>query len=317
MRHPLSRFPSAANAVFVLLLAATALSPLLNQPYLTRLATTFLIYAIVVVSLDLLVGFGGMVSFGHAAFFGIGAYATAFMGLQGVIEFTIAIPVAIIAGGVGALVVGAFSLRTSGAYFIMITLAFAQMLYYGSIAATKLGGDDGVRVARNLLFGRTALADPIVYFYTVFALFLLVFFGVRRLVASRFGRTLRAIKDNEPRVVSVGYNPYLYKLAAFTIAGALAGLAGGLDANLNQYAAPSALHWVQSGDLLIMVILGGVGTLSGPVMGAALFLFLKETISGYTSLWMLIMGPLLLIIVSFSRGGVRELLSRLGERARV
>lgn len=298
-----------ATLMMACVLVAAALVPLAGQAYLTRLVTLFLIYAIVSVSLDLLVGYGGMISFGHAAFFGLGSYTTALLGLEGFRDFLVTLPVSGAIGALGALAVGAFSLKTRGAYFIMITLAFAQMLYYASIAATRFGGDDGVRVPRNMLAG-IAMRDPATFLYLVLVILLLVLFFCRRLVASRFGRTLLAIKDNDRRVASSGYNPYLYRLTAFTIAGGLAGVAGGLQANLNEYASPAAFHWILSGDFLVMIILGGVGNLAGAVIGSAIFVVLQNLISAYTPYWMLVMAPLILAVVYFSSNGVIGLVYR-------
>ncbi len=299
--------------VCAVLLIACAIIPFLGQPYLTRLATQFLIYAMVAISLDLLIGYGGMVSFGHAAFFGLGSYAAAFIGLSGSHDLLLALIGAFVAGAALSLVVGALSLRTSGSYFIMITLAFAQMLFYASVVLAKFGGDEGVRVPRNTLFG-LALRDSRVFFAIVFVIFLIVFYLIARLVRSQFGRTIRAIKDNDVRVRSLGYNSYVYQLTAFCIAGGVAGLAGALQANLNEYASPSSFHWILSGDFLVMVILGGVGSLAGPVVGTALFLGLQALFSAYTPFWMLWMAPILLVIVLFSSGGVRQLLNKLGIR---
>lgn len=285
------------------LLIAAALTPLLGQDYFTRFATQILVFGIVAISLDLIVGYGGMVSFGHAAFFGVGGYAAGILGFYGIHAGLVTIPAAIACSALVALVIGGLSLRTSGVYFIMITLAFAQMLYYLATALVVYGGNDGLKMTRNDLLG-LPLRSPAVYFYFVFTIFLVIFYCSHRLVRSRFGRVLRGIKDNETRVQSLGYNTYRYQLAAFVIAGGIAGLAGMLDANLNEYVSPDLLAWVMSGDLLIMLILGGVGTLVGPVLGAGLFLFLQEVLSAYTRHWMLVLGPLLLLVVIFSSGGV-------------
>lgn len=307
--------PDTGTLILAAVLVIAACTPLLGEAYLTRLATTFLIYAIVALSLDFLVGYGGMVSFGHAAFFGLGTYAAAFLGLNGINDLTMVLALSFLIAATGALVIGAFSLRTRGAYFIMITLAFAQMLYYASVAVTKFGGDDGIRVPRNHLFG-FALSTPASFFYVVFGVFLLIFVLLHRVVLSRFGRTILAIKDNEGRVASAGYNPFVYQLTAFCLAGGIAGMAGALQANLNEYASSDTFHWVLSGDFLVMIILGGVGTLAGPVLGTALFLLLQNIISAYTPFWMIVMAPLILAIVLSSSGGIYALLARLPRGAR-
>ncbi len=290
-----------------LLLFLLALTPVLGQPYFTRFATQVLVFGIVAISLDLIVGYGGMISFGHAAFFGIGGYAAGILGFYGVHSAFATIPAAMLLSALAAVLIGGISLRTSGVYFIMITLAFAQMAYYLSTALVIYGGNDGLKMPRNAFAG-LPVANSAVFFYLVLAIFLAVFYGARRLVRSRFGRVLRGIRDNEPRVQSLGYDTYRYQLIAFVIAGALAGLGGMLDANLNEYVSPDLLHWVMSGDLLIMLILGGAGTLVGPVMGAAAFLFLQEILSAYTKHWMIVLGPLLLLIVIFSSGGIYALM---------
>jgi len=298
------RTPTAA----VLALALVAMTPVLGQPYLTRFATSVLIFGLVAMSLDLLVGYGGMVSFGHAAFFGLGAYAAAVLGFHGIHSAFVAVPVAIGTASAAALVIGVISLRTSGVYFIMITLAFAQMLFYIAHALAIYGGDDGLKVARNSLIPAINFNDPTTFFFAVLLVFLAAFFLSFRLTRSRFGRVLQGIRDNPQRAESLGYDTYRYQLVGFVIAGALAGLAGMLHANLNEYVSPDLLSWVQSGDLLIMLILGGVGTLIGPVFGAAAYLFLQEILSMYTQHWMLVLGPVLLLVVLFSSGGIYALL---------
>jgi branched-chain amino acid transport system permease protein len=302
--------------VLLALFAAGLLLPLTGEIFYVRLATRMLIFAIIAVSLNVLVGYGGMVSFGHAAFVGLGAYTAAIMTYHGVGSGYLVWPAAILVSALGALVIGALSLRTRGVYFIMITLALAQMLYYVSVGLERYGGDDGLRMrARNSFAPLIDADDPYVFFYLVAAVFLAISYATARLVGSRFGRVLRGIKDNERRMQSLGYHTYLYKLAAFVIAGAMAGLGGLLNANLNAHVSPAMLHWILSGDLLIMVILGGVGTLSGPAIGAVAFVLLEETLSGLTKHWMAIFGPAMLLVVLFHRGGIRALLFP-AERAR-
>jgi len=301
------RFDRAAT-VAVLALVLVAMTPVIGQPYLTRFATSVLIFGLVTMSLDLIVGYGGMVSFGHAAFFGLGAYATAILGFHGYHSAFVAAPVAILAASAAAFVIGGISLRTSGVYFIMITMAFAEMLFYIAHALTIYGGDDGLKVARNSVISLINFNKPATFFFAVLLVFLAAFLLSFRLTRSRFGRVLQAIRDNPQRAESLGYATYRYQLAGFVIAGALAGLAGMLHANLNEYVSPDLLNWVQSGDLLIMLILGGVGTLIGPVFGAAAYLFLQEILSMYTGHSMLVLGPVLLLVVLFSSGGIYALL---------
>ena len=289
--------------------------PLSGEVFYMRLATRILIFGILASSLNLLVGYSGLVSFGHAAFVGLGAYAAAILTHHGVTSGLVVWPAAILAAAMGALIIGAVTLRTSGVYFIMITLAFAQMLYYVAVGMERYGGDDGLRmVTRNSFFGLVDANNPSVFFYIVAVLFLAVLVGTRRLVQSHFGRVLRGIKDNERRMQSVGFNTFGYKLAAFVLSGAIAGLGGALNANLNAHVSPAMAHWVLSGDLLVMLILGGVGTTAGPAVGAAAFIVLEEVLSNLTKHWMAILGPLMLLVILFHRGGIYALL--LGKRDR-
>ena len=245
-----------------------------------------------------------MVSFGHAAFLGIGAYTVGILGLGGWHSGFLALPAACIASGLAALVIGALSLRASGVFFIMITLAFAQMIYYAVIALVPIGGDNGLHIDATRFGPLIDLKNALSLYYLSLAALGLVLYLCARLVQSRFGRALRGIKDNERRMISMGYAVYRYKLAAFVIAGALCGIAGALYANLDDYASPEMIDWTMSGDLLVMLILGGVGTLAGPVIGAAAFQLLQDVISTYTKHWMLFFGPALLIVVLVSRGGI-------------
>jgi branched-chain amino acid transport system permease protein len=297
--------------VLIAVTIAVLCVPLLGDAYYTRTATRVLVLGLIAASLNLLVGYGGMISFGHAAFVGLGAYATGILAYHGMATGFLVWPAAVALSALGALVIGAIALRTSGVYFIMITLAFAQMLYYTAVGLERYGGDDGVRLAaRSSFAGILPIERAGVFFYVVAAVVALVLFLIARLVRSRFGRVLRGIKDNERRMQSLGYNTYLYKLAAFVIAGAIAGLGGVLNANLVQLVSPSMLHWIVSGDLLVMVILGGVGTLAGPVIGAAAFILLEEVLASYTKHWMIVLGPLMLLVVLFQRGGIHALLFR-------
>jgi branched-chain amino acid transport system permease protein len=303
-----ARAPPVLLALVAVVLVAAI--PILGQPYLTRLVSTVLIFSIAAISLDLIVGYGGMVSFGHAAFFGLGAYVPAILGMYEVRSGFIVLPAAILVSAAAALVIGAMSLRVRGVYFIMITLAFAQMLYFVFHALTAFGGDDGIKIARNDYGGIIDTTHPAVFFYLVMGIFLAAFLLAYRLVHSHFGRVLRGIKDNERRAASLGYNTFRYQFVAFVIAGGMAGLAGMLQGNLDEYASPALLHWIVSGDLLVILIFGGVGTLIGPVLGSAAFILLQELISIYTKHWMLTLGPLLLLAVLTSSRGIYGLFAR-------
>ena len=298
----------------MLLLAAMAfplLATAIDQPFYISFATRLLIYALLATSLNLVLGFGGMISFGHAAFFGIGAYTVGVLMLYGVDPAIISWPAAVLISGLAALFIGAISLRTRGVYFIMITLAFAQMLYYVMISIRTFGGDDGLTlVSRSALPFGLDPADDATFFYCVLALLVVVMAGTQLLVNSRFGRTIQAIRENETRMEAIGYPVYRFKLTCFVIAGAMAGLAGALLANQNGIVSPSLMYWTQSGTLMIMVIVGGVGYLYGGVIGAFVFLVLEETLSTFTSHWQLPMGVMLLLLVLFARNGIASMVAR-------
>jgi branched-chain amino acid transport system permease protein len=211
--------------------------------------------------------------------------------------------------GLAALVIGAVSLRTRGVSFIMITLAFAQMLYYLGISINAWGADDGMRLARRSQFGPVVdLANPYIFYYVVLGLLVLLLWLGHRLVHARFGMVIRASRSNEPRMQAVGFATFRYKLAAFTIAGAVCGLAGALLANQTEYLTPSYMHWTRSGDIMVMVILGGIGTLFGPVLGAVAFLLLEDVLSAWTVHWQVVLGPLLVLVVLYARRGLFGLL---------
>ena len=291
-------FPVAALVVLILV-------PLLGETFYTRLLSRVMIYGIVAMSLDLLLGYGGMVSLGHAAFFGTGVYTVGILAHHGITEALIAWPAAVCVASLLALVIGSLSLRTAGAYFIMITLAFAQMLYYLAFTLNSYGGSDGMRMASRNTF---ALALPLsrheVFYYLVLAVTVAVFFTCRRIVRSRFGMAIGGIRENETRMQSLGYSTFRYKLACFILSAALAGLAGALMANQTLYVSPSFLHWTQSGHILVMVILGGMGTLIGPMLGALVLLVTEEVVSGFTKHWMIFLGPFLIVMVLFAKSGI-------------
>lgn len=279
--------------------------PLLQEPFYTRLASRILIYALCAVSLDLILGFGGMVSFGHAAFLGIGAYTVGILSHQGITSAWAAWPAAVAVSALAALVIGAVSLRTTGVYFIMITLALAQMLYYCFAGLEVYGGDDGMALwERNDLAPVMDIGGHTAFYYLIlFFLIALLSLGYR-VVQSRFGRVMRGIRENERRMQSLGFPTLRYKLACFVMAGAVAGLAGALLANLTLYVSPAIMHWTRSGEILVMVILGGLGTLVGPVLGAATLLLAEEVLSSITEHWMIFLGPLLIALVLFGEGGM-------------
>ncbi len=303
----------------IFLAALPVLAGLVDEPYLVSLFSRVLIYALAAVSLDLMLGFGGMVSLGHAAFFGIGAYVVCILSFHAVdgtplLSWPIIIdgqqnalvvwPAAIILSAVAAAVIGALSLRTSGMHFIMITLAFAQMLYYFFVSLEAYGGDDGISLlARNTLPGIDLEDDRQFYYLCLAALAAFLFFAWR-LVYSRFGMVIRGCKENERRMKSLGFATFRYRLVCFIIAGAGAGLAGALIANQTEYVSPGLMHWTRSGEILVMVLLGGMGTLFGPVLGAVALLLVEEVLSIYTEHWMVYLGPFLILVVLFARRGL-------------
>ena len=204
--------------------------------------------------------------------------------------------------------IGALSLRTRGVYFIMITLAFAQMLYYVAVSLDRYGADDGLTIYRRSQFGLLNLSNKVVFYYLCFALLLVVIFLVARLVNSRFGMVIRGATSNERRMRAIGFPIFRYRLVCFVIAGVLCGLAGILLANHTDFVSPAMMHWTRSGDLIVMVVLGGMGSTFGPLIGAVALLVLEEALSGITEFWQIILGPLLLLIVLFARGGIDGLL---------
>lgn len=305
--------PSRRTVGLVIGLLALGLVPVvadaLNQPFYVDLFRRIMIFAIAALSLDLILGYGGMVSFGHAAYLGIGAYAVGILTHHGVQNGYLQWAVAIAASALVALAIGAVSIRTSGVYFIMITLAFTQMLYYLGISIEEYGGDDGMRLAvRSQFPGVIDLGDPAAFYYLVLGVLALFLFLGHRVVEARFGMVIRAARLNEPRTLAVGFSPYRYKLAAFVIAGAMCGVAGALLANHTEYLTPEFMHWTRSGEIMFMVILGGMGTLVGPVLGALVLLLLEDVLSAWTVHWQIILGPFLVLVVLFARRGLVSLL---------
>ncbi|MGH8742062.1 MAG: branched-chain amino acid ABC transporter permease, partial [Burkholderiales bacterium] len=288
--------------VIILVLAALPyVADQLGQRFYIDLVRRIMIFAIAAVSLNLILGYGGMVSFGHAAYFGTGGYAVAIFAFYGLNNGLLQWGVAIGASALVALAIGAVSIRTSGLYFIMITLAFTQMLYYLGISIEEYGGDDGIRLKTRSEFPLIDLNDPLHFYYLVLALLLLSVFIVHRLVNSRFGMVLRATKSNEARALAIGFSPYRYRLTAFVIAGAMGGLAGALLVNQVDFLTPEYMHWTRSGEIMFMVILGGMGTSAGPVLGSFAFLLLEDILSNWRDPrwigdhWQVILGPLLVL----------------------
>lgn len=302
------------NAVAGGLLIVLALLPVYaswtGNVFAMTLFTRIIIMAIAAVSLDLIMGYGGMVSFGHAAYLGIGGYAVGILAKEGVGSGLVQWPVAIAVSALYALVVGALSLRTRGVYFIMITLAFAQMIYYVAIGLDRYGGDDGLTIYRRSQFGGVIdLNNKTLFYYLCFALLLASIYLVARIVNSRFGLVIQGARSNDRRMRAIGFPTFRYKLVCFVIAGALCGLAGALLANQTNFISPALMHWTRSGDLIVMAVLGGLGSLFGPLIGAVAFLLLEEGLSRVTEYPDLILGPILLLVAIYVHGGIDGLLA--------
>lgn len=295
--------------VCVVAAAIAALAAFGDQTML-RFASRIAIMGLAAVAVDVVLGYAGLVSLGHAAFFGMGAYVTGALALMGHTEGLIVWPVAIGAATLAALIIGALALRTTGVYFIMITLAFAQMTYYLFVSARALGGDDGLPLSGRMTLAGFSLAGDAAFFHLALACLAMVLAFLGRLADARFGRTIQAIRENETRMEALGYPVFRYRLVCFALGGALAGLAGVLLANLTGLASPNLLQWMQSGSLLVMVIIGGVGYLYGGVAGAVVLLTLEELLASFTLHWHLGLGVLLLAIVLFAPRGVAALFGK-------
>ncbi|MEZ5842165.1 MAG: branched-chain amino acid ABC transporter permease [Hyphomicrobiaceae bacterium] len=293
------------------LIALPHVAVALGGEFYVSLASRMLILALAATSLNLILGFGGMVSFGHAAFLGIGAYTVAILMSHGVTSAWVSFPLAVVASAVAAAAIGAISLRTRGVAFIMITLAFAQMLYFLAVSLKAYGGDDGlVMTGRSTLAPGQPIGGDVALYHLVLAITAVTFLAVWRLVNSRFGHALQAIRENETRMEAVGFAVLRIKLVAFVLAGAVCGLAGALMANHAVFVSPSLMQWTQSGVLMIMVILGGVGHLWGGVVGALAFLALEELLSHYTIHWQFFLGAALLGVVLVAPNGIMSLAGR-------
>jgi branched-chain amino acid transport system permease protein len=306
--------PTPRNVVITLMMIMLALVPgyaaWVGNNFVLILMTRVVILAIAAVSLNLIMGYGGMVSFGHAAYLGIGGYVVGILAYEGVPSGFVQWPLAILVCGFVALFVGLLSLRTRGVYFIMITLAFAQMIYYVGSSLSRYGADDGLTIYRRSEFaGLVNLSSKVVFYYVSLALLALTIVVVWRLVNSRFGMAIRGARSNERRMRAIGFPTFRYRLTCFVIAGMICGLAGALLANHTEFISPAAMHWTRSGDLIIMVVLGGMGSLFGPVIGTLALLVLEEALSRLTEYWQIILGPLLLAVVLYARGGINGLLA--------
>jgi len=315
-----------AAALLFVLLALPPYASLAGNPFLLSVFTRIVILAIAAASLNLLMGYGGMVSFGHAAYIGVGGYVVGILAKEGISSGFVQWPLALAVSALFALAVGALSLRTRGVYFIMITLAFAQMIYYVAVGLARYGGDDGLTIYRRSQFGALIdLSNKTAFYYLCLALLAGCTYLIWRLVNSRFGMVIQGARSNDRRMHSIGFPTFRYRLTCFVISGTLCGLAGALLANHTDFVSPAMMHWTRSGDLIVMVVLGGMGTIFGPLIGTVTLLTLEEALPALISLgarpfmgreaarageyWQIVLGPLLLLVVLYARGGIAGLLT--------
>ena len=315
----LLRTPS--TRVYAAVLALLAIAPFIfewiDEPFYLDLLSRALILAIAVISLNLILGFGGMVSLGHAAYIGIGAYCVGIASYYDYYDGWLHIVLALSVSGLFALLTGAISLRTKGVYFIMITMAFSQMVYFAFVSMEEYGADDGLVIYSRSEFPEwVSMESSTQLYYWIFTVLLLALFFSWRLVLSRFGRVIVGAKFNEPRMQALGFNTYRYRLTCYIISAMICSLAGVLLGNFSGFISPDMLGWTRSGELIFMVIIGGVGTFFGPIIGTIAFVFLEEILSSITVYWHLIFGILLVALVMFGKGGIHGwlcLLDRKGE----
>jgi branched-chain amino acid transport system permease protein len=298
------------------ILLAFALVPpaaaLTGQHYLADLCTRMMIFAIAAIGLDLLIGYGGLISFGHGAFIGVGAYTVGILSAEGVDEIAVSLPAAVLASMLFAWITGIVCLKTKGASFIMITLAFGQMAYFVATSLASYGGDNGLAMnGRNTLAGLPIFKNDIALFYAVLLFLAGTYAACAAVAGSRFGRVLRGAKENATRIAAIGFDVKRFQLAAYVIAGGIGGLSGFLLANSTEFVSPAYMSWQRSGELIVMVILGGAGTLHGAILGACTYLLAEELLSGITENWKVLFGPLLVLVALSGSGGLTGLAARL------
>lgn len=308
-------------SMLLVLLVAAVVSYVLDQGYYVNLISRVTVFALAGVGLNLALGYGGMVSLGHAAFFGLGGYiagigAQHFMdgsdfafGLGGTNEMLLLWLIAILLSASLALFIGLISLRTTGVYFIMITLAFAQMVYYFAISWSEYGGEDGLLIITRNQFLGFDTDNELFFFFICFGMLLIFLWLSSRIIKSRFGTALNVARMNHVRLATVGINPFPIKLTAFVLSAIVTALSGALFADLNRFVSPDMLSWQMSGEIIIFILLGGVGRLYGPVIGAVIFVILETIIGGYTEHWKLFLGLFLLSIVLFANGGLMQIIA--------
>jgi branched-chain amino acid transport system permease protein len=297
-------------AFMVLLLVLPLVAWFTGNTFYLDFSTRIICLSFAAVSLNLILGFGGMISFGHAAFIGIGAYMVGIPAYHGYESGWLHFPLAMGVSVLFALVTGSVCLRTKGVYFIMITMAFAQMAYYLFLSLEEYGGDDGLTIYNRSVLNIIDIENKVVLFLLAYAALAAGIYAVYRIVNSRFGMVVRGCQSNEARMKALGYNTYAYRLTAYVIAGAMCGLAGALLGNFQSFISPDMMGWTRSGELMFMVILGGTGTLFGPVFGAVAFLVIEEILSAFSTYWALPFGILLILSVLFIKGGLSGLIHR-------
>jgi len=300
--------PSVVFSACLIILCASVpwLANLADDTFWPNVFMRIMIWAIAAISLNLILGYGGMVSFGHAVYLGIGAYSVGILSYYDIYNGWLQLLVALLACAVIGLIFGAISLRTRGVYFIMITMALAQMLYFLAISAEEYGSDDGLVIYSRSDFGLDFfdLDNTLTLYYCIFVVLIACLWFSARLVNSRFGRVIRGSKANEERMQVLGFATYRYRLVCFVIAALMCGLAGVLSANVESFVSPDIAHWTRSGELIFMVVLGGMATLFGPLAGALVFWLMSEFLPRITEHWHLIFGPFLVLVVLFARNGI-------------
>ena len=275
-----------------------------EEPFLLTFATRALVLALAALSLNIVLGFGGMVSFGHALYLGLGAYSVGILASHGVDNGALQLLIAVVLCAVVGLATGWVSMRTSGIGFIMITLAFAQMFYYLFVSLKPYGGDDGLSISLRSNLAGLNMGEPLTLYYTAFACVLAVVMWTQHMVRAPFGMVLQGCRMNERRMNALGFHTLRYKLSAYVLSCVIAGVAGFLYANLTGYASPAYLAWTVSGELIVMVVLGGMGTVLGPLVGALTLLGCEELLKGMTEHWPIVLGPLIVLVVLLARRGL-------------
>jgi branched-chain amino acid transport system permease protein len=293
-----------ATCVVLLLLAVPVYANLASEPFALTFFSRVLVFALAAISLNLILGYGGMVSFGHALYLGLGAYAVGLLAQNGITNGWIQLASTVIVCAVVGGITGAISLRTTGIAFIMITLAFAQMFFYLFVSLKQYGGDDGLSISERSDFGIFTLASPVTLYYVALGLVLGALLFTRRLIDARFGMVLRGCRINERRMNALGYPSLRYKLSAYVLSSVLCGIAGLLYANLTGFASPAYMAWTLSGEMIVIVVLGGMGTVFGPLAGSLVLLLSEEVLKAFTDHWMMILGPMIVLVVLTARRGV-------------